>query len=166
MDRAKKLYRTGLQISFGKDLRITQLSTLLKRNGIRGWTDEIGLDQFASYGSHFNENSLAILRGITFEKSSDATFIRKCLVSLYERNLSTLKSKSVTGRSKDRSKEPISPEKMMVLENIFNERIEAIPNITRLEKDARLDKFKRNLAKVIYCINHSDTVAPRQLDLD
>lgn len=162
LDRTKKLYRTGLQISFAKDLRITQLSALLKKNSISGWADEIGLDQFASFGRHFTENSLSILRGISYEKSSDATFVRKCLVSLYQRNLSALKTKSVTGKSK----EPISPEKMMVLENIFHERIEAIPNITRPEKDGRVKKFKQCLAKVIYHISRSETVVPRQLHFD
>lgn len=163
MNETKKLFRTALQNGLEKDLRITQLSKILKDSGISGIKNDVDdLDQFVSYGRYFTENNLAVLRGISYGKFYDATFIRNCLLFLYKNNLSALKTKSASGKSK----EPISPEKIMVMESMFRERIEAIPNIKLPEKHVRLANFKQSLAKSIYEVVRSAAVMPRRLQFD
>lgn len=170
--RYKKLYRTNLQINLSKDLRIQQLQNILKENSISYNPEKYDLGQFRRYEIFFDERELASLRGLDFQRSSDSAFLRLCMIALYKLNLSSILNKTVTGRREKMieigdkvtvisAKEAVSPEKMVILTSIFDERIEGIPNINQFEKNQRKEGMKCVLAKVIDRIRVDKLKSPR-----
>lgn len=175
----RKKFRTTLQVNLSKDLRIQKLENILTKNSIQFSSEYLYSEQFASFKKYFTEHELAGLRGLDFDKSSDSTFLRSCINALYAQNLSTIEFRTVTG-TKEREKtvmgkrvliparEEITPEKMNILSSIFDERIEAIPNIDQLEKSKRVKNMRIVLAKVLdrIRVDHLDSPrAKRRLEL-
>lgn len=93
---------------------------------------EENLKSFLDFSANFTEDELSNLRSISANNSSDSTFVAHCVKYLYKQNLSALKNKSVTGKSRKpgQVKEPVTPAKYKILSEIFRERV----NITSKEK--------------------------------
>lgn len=172
MQNVKKLYRTSLQVSLMKDLKIQQMENLLKEKSITFSTDDYNKGHFDRFKKIFTELELASLRGLDFKTSTDSTFLRYCMKALYKQDLSVILKKTLNGTKKRiflsegqiitiPEKEPISPPKKVILRNIFDERIDAVPNLSFREKDQRLKNFNIVLAKVIDRLCVDDLRSPR-----
>lgn len=82
---------------------------------------------YIKFKESFPSDVLAILRSIDGRILSDSTFVLTCVRSLYKDELDRLKNISVTGRvRKNERKEKMSPQKLKVLRNIFDERLNAV----------------------------------------
>lgn len=90
------------------------------------------------------DSCLQKLRCIANDEKQDAEFIRVVLKELYEPN--GLKYKSISGRSKRRDKTELTPEKKLLLEQIYSERLE---NLSPSETDVRKSKLPTILRKAI-----------------
>lgn len=87
-----------------------------------------------------SEKQLDKFQKIGKEKSKDSTFILAVTRELYANNLTSVRTKSVCGRN--REKEPITPEKLVVLENLFKERLMMCES---LDKDSRLKQLNSHI---------------------
>lgn len=94
---------------------------------------------FTKFADSFNGHQLSSIQSIGISCSQDSTFILEVIRSLYAENIEKLHRVTVTGRSKDESKEPISPKKKEVLSSMFIERLKDQP-----QSDVRM----RNLNKL------------------
>lgn len=171
--KTKKLYITSLQNNLMKDMRIAKLETVLKSQGIAINPEEFNLNQFSGFSRHFDEKLLAHLRGLDYNPASDSSFLKKCVLHLYSSNLNSLAKKTPCGRNeqtvtrdgrivaKRPHKEAISPVKMVLLRQIFNERIDALPGLDSLQKSARKKQMVKKLSKVIDDIRVHDLRIPR-----
>lgn len=168
----RRKFRTTLQVNLSKDLRILKLENILTKNSIQFSSEYLYSEQFENFKKYFTEHELARLRGLDFDTSSDSTFLRYCINALYAQNLSTIEFRTVTGtKEKEKTvmgkrviipaREEITPEKMSILSSIFDERIEAIPNIDQLEKSKRVKNMRIVLAKVLDRIRVDNLDSPR-----
>lgn len=82
---------------------------------------------YNEFAVKFPIESMEKLRSIGLEQEQDSLFMHAVVRGLYEGNINVLSSKTTTGRSKDKTKEPISPKKD-IMTKIFNERIETTAN--------------------------------------
>lgn len=153
-----------------KDLKIQHMENVLKENSIDFNPDEYCSGEFKRFIKFFTVRELATLRGLNFQQSSDSTFLRNSLKYLYKHNLYVLLSKCVTGRRKRTiemmdsvveipAKEAISPEKMVILQSVFDERIEGISSLDEFEKIERKLRFAGVLAKIINNFTIADAKA-------
>lgn len=104
---------------------------------------------------------LAQLRGLGNSSANDSKFLKKCTLHLYKNKIYSLANKTPCGRNEHSVKrdgkvvairprrEAISPEKMVILKGIFAERIDALPDLEPMEKDARKKEIGKKLSKVI-----------------
>lgn len=171
--KTKKLYITSLQNNLMKDIRIAKLETVLKSQGIAINPEEFNLNQFVGFSQHFDEKLLAQLRGLDYNQASDSSFLKKCVLHLYRSDLNSLAKKTPCGRNeqtvkrdgrivaKRPRKEAISPVKMVILRQIFHERIDALPGLDSLQKSARKKQMVKKLSKVIDDIRVHDLKIPR-----
>lgn len=172
---ARKLLRTNLQINLSKDLKINQMHKMLKENSIRCNPEEFDCGQFKRFDGIFTSQELASFRGLDFGKSSDSSFLRLCIKALYRENLQSLAKKTIYGREERvvkrengvthlPAKERISPEKMVIVEEIFQERIDAIPNIDQFAKNRRKGNIYSVLARVIdrLCVDTLKSPRPKK----
>lgn len=144
--RVKKLLRTALQVNLQKDLKLTQMENNLKEAGIKFDADDFLAGDFCRFLKIFTEKELASLRGLPMNQSSDSAFLRFTLNYLYKDDLAQLTKKSATGRNVDA--EPISPQKMCIMQSIFNERIDGM-SLSDDENEKRKKRFISVLAKII-----------------
>lgn len=80
---------------------------------------------FNEFANLFSQKELAVLRSFGSPKCYDPKFISTALRYMYADRLSCLKNKSVTGRMRNgRKKEHVTPEKMLVFEKMFHQRVE------------------------------------------
>lgn len=85
--------------------------------------------KFNSFSAHISSEKLAFLRSIGPDKREDSTFVSASIKALYADKLDIIKTKSLTGRSKsEQPKQPITPEKRSILNELFTERINSITN--------------------------------------
>lgn len=72
---------------------------------------------------YLSEENICELNSIEGSKKHDATFIRKLIDFMYE-NKVVLNYRSVSGRSRNgEMKNPITPEKIRIIHNLFTKRI-------------------------------------------
>lgn len=142
LQRVKKLLRTALQVNLQKDLKLQHVENKLKENGIKFDSDEFVAGHFTRFVKIFTENELASLRGLPMTQSSDSTFLRYILNYLYKDDLTRLPKKCAVGRNANA--DPISPQKMCILQAIYNERIDGM----NLGEDA-IEKRKKRLLPVV-----------------
>lgn len=147
---ARKLYFSLLQTNFQKDMTIASLDSQLNMRD--DGAPSAGPEPFKRFADFFNENDLVHLRGIDHRSASDSTFIRQSLKFLYRNNLHVLSNKSAKG---NKNKESITPQKMMILSNIFDERVSGM-DLVEHEKRRRKLNFGRLIARAISNIRKRD----------
>lgn len=74
---------------------------------------------------------------------------------LYKDNLSLISKRTVTG--KIGVKEAVSPKKMLIITSIFQERIDALPNVDSFAKILRKENMRCRLAKIISHMSAADS---------
>lgn len=72
----------------------------------------------------FNEMELASFRSIPASSSRDSSFVLLALRTIYRENLSVLNSR--TGSTVYQGKQPITPEKKRIIQDLFFERLESL----------------------------------------
>lgn len=82
----------------------------------------------------------------------DSTFVLNGIRFLYSDNLGKLQSKTVTGKSKIGTKEPITPQKLKQLKSIYQERLADL-NLQDGDKNKREKLFNRHAQHAITNIN-------------
>lgn len=109
---------------------------------------------FATFSKEFTEDELSNLRSINAAKSGDSTFVATCVKYAYKQNLSALKNKSVTGKSRKhgQAKQPVTPSKYKRLSEIFAERVNMITKNVA-ESKARKNGFNKYMKDAISNIN-------------
>lgn len=112
---------------------------------------KMGPKVFHEFEKEFTAPSIEKLRSIGPDEKEDSVFIHAVVRGLYEHNIDDLVKKSVTGRSKDNTKEPISPSKMLIMSKMFKERIETHASVT--ENDKRIKKLNKFIKIAIDNIN-------------
>lgn len=124
------------------------------RDSISGLNRVLIFDEFSS---DFTSSQLADLRQVGNAKREDSTFILIALKNLYEKNLETLETKSLTGRSKPgQRKEKMTPEKTAILAKIFQNRLQHATADTqeRVSREKCLNKLikdaKDNITKSLH----------------
>lgn len=140
-------------------MRIAHLESMLKNAGIV--EDQPQSEPlFSKFLMHFNPKQLAFLRSIDTEKRADASFVRTCLEYIYGEDLTVLQKKSTNGASKRVVKracgvmheipatEPITPEKYIILKNIFAERISSTEECETI-REGRNEKLNILVGKAI-----------------
>lgn len=139
-------------------MKIAHLEKSLRMAGIVEADPEPLLS--ATFSTHFLPEQLRILRSMDHNKRSDTTFVRLCLQYLYNDNLSALKCKSAMGAPKRKvnkrdgvlvelpAAEPITPDKYVILQRIFADRISFI-DIPELDKEERKKKLNNLIGKAI-----------------
>lgn len=106
----KETYQNLLVVNLQKDLIIRQLKEKIQTN------------KFTEFKSLLSIEGIQKLNTIGNSQSDDSTFIRVALLDLYREEPTVLKKKTLTGNSRDGDKTIISPEKIKILEKLFNER--------------------------------------------
>lgn len=102
---------------------------------------------YVEFSEQFNGPQLSELRSISLDPCNDSTFILKAVRNLYADNIEHLKRKSVTGKAKSGSKEPISPEKLSTLDQLYRERLNNISKAD--ERDGRIKKFNTHVKNAL-----------------
>lgn len=150
-----------------KDKRIEELQKVIanknpartddsKEKAVASSTNDSELS-FCIFSQQFKGQQLTSLRSIGIEPQNDSKFVRTAMTFLYEGNLEILKTKSLSGRgrTKKHNKETLSPEKVLVLSNLFKERLNMI-QIDECKKTTRMKSFNRLIKDAIANINKSN----------
>lgn len=154
----KKMYRTALQTNLMKDLKLAHMENKFKENSIGFSADDYISGNFNRFIIYFTEKELSSLRGLDLRQTTDSAFLRLILKYLYKENMHCLVNKTVTGRS---DSDTISPEKMVIVKEIFEERIDGVNLRDENETNQRKKRFKTVLAKVLEKIRFTDLKLPR-----
>lgn len=128
----KKKYQQLLIENLQKDIIIRELKKKIELKECSGFIGELST-QCASE-----------LKKIGNTKRDDSAFVGSILNDFYDKE--TLKKKTLSGRSKDSSKTPFSPEKIQVLEKLFEKRLKTVEE-EKKERETRrncLSKLIRN----------------------
>lgn len=143
-----------------KDLKLQQMGNKLKENSIVFNADDYVSGDFDRFIKYFTEKELSSLRGLDMRQTADSAFLRLTLKYLYKENMQCLLSKTVAGQSGTRS-DTISPEKMVIVKEIFEERIDGVNLRDENEVSQRKKRLKTVLAKVLDKIRVNDLNSPR-----
>lgn len=122
-----KLYSQACKTYVGKDLKIRLLEKKCMPDGLL----------FESYKEQFGDEILKDLRRLNGNKRNDSTLVLKCIRKLYEHEIDQLKNIRACGRTDASS---IPPNKRMVVENIFLERL-SNANLTDNESTERFARL-------------------------
>lgn len=168
LKETKKLLRTALQINLQKDLKLQQMVNQINLNGIE-FNPNFVAGEFDRFRKFFSDRQLSSLRGLDFDRKTDSTFLKCALEFVYKDNLSALANKTVTGKIQNVAeggilkrltlKEPITPQKVEILKEIFNERISSLPDNNCLHM--RKERFHTVLAKVVDRLRIDRLKSPR-----
>lgn len=151
LHKVKKMLRTTLQINLQKDLKLQHMENKLTTNGIKMDSNDFVAGDFNRFIKIFTEKELSGLRGLPINQSSDSSFLRLILNYLYKENLAILSNKTAMGRNADA--DSISPNKLVIMQTIFNERIDGL----NLDEDANEKRKKRFIAVVAKIIGKERT---------
>lgn len=111
--------------------------------------NKVKLLAFSDFSENFPQNQLAILRSIDSTSAQDSFFVLCCVRNLYNENLHVLNQRSVTGRHTGAVKKiPMTPKKRIVVEKMFNERIDILC-LDFGEHQKRLKKLNTHLKNAI-----------------
>lgn len=154
----KKLYRTSLQVNLQKDLKLQTMENKLRENDIEFDTDDFIAGDFTRFIKIFTEKELSSLRGLNIGAPADSTFLRHTLKYLYKEDMNRLSCKTITGRS---DSDAISPEKMVIMNAIFEERIDGLNLGDEIATSRRKERFKAILAKVVSSLRTQELESPR-----
>lgn len=136
----KETYQNLLVENLQKDVIIRQLK------------EKLCSKKFTSFKGILTDSCLDKLKSIGHSQQEDSKFVDEALNDLYQNNVTALKKKTLTGRSKNGEKSLVSPEKINILSRLFDERISYIPsgevndlrakNLSKLIRNS-IDKAKR-----------------------
>lgn len=101
---------------------------------------EVMLVNDQNFSEFFTESQLGEFQSIGNEISKDSTFVLTVVRKLYANDLLSVKKKSTNGRRN--GKEPMTPEKLNVLKQLFKQRLTSFDST---EKDSRLGKLTRHI---------------------
>lgn len=121
-------YRNLLIKNLEKDLKIKELK------------NKIVSKKYINFEEKLSNECIKKLRNIDDIEKDDTKFVSVILNELYE--VKILKCKTISGRSQNSEKTALTPEKKLLLDQIFSERLQ---NFTASEQDKR----KQNLSKII-----------------
>lgn len=110
--------------------------------------------RYKEFSGDFAQNTLDVIRSIGVAKHDDPPFVRAAVQSLYASDLTVLKNKSVSGRSKNKNKTQITPKKRIILEKLFNRRMEIIA-ATEVIDEKRKNALTKHIKAAIENINKS-----------
>lgn len=97
---------------------------------------------FKQFEGKINEDDLTRLRSLSDDKHKDSTFVLRCLEILYNENLAVLCEKRAKSTN---TKQALSPEKRVMIENLFTERLKSI-NLSAQDHSARIVRFRTILS--------------------
>lgn len=139
------------RINLNKDILISQLS---KSNGKKtGDNSEVNEKiAFVNFQHIFNSPELLTLRSIPSNSSRDSSFILQALRILYKENNSILNSRTLS--SVCPGKQPISPQKKEILQEIYYERLELL-GLDAIELNLRRSKLNTYISSSIVNIRKS-----------
>lgn len=146
LHKVKKMLRTAFQVNLQKDLKIQHMENKLTANGNDLATNDFVPGDFCRFIKKFTEKELSSLRGLSAAQSSDSSFLRITLNSLYKDNLAGLSKKSAMGRNSEA--DAISPDKLVTMQTIFNERIDGL-GLNPDAQEKRKKRFNTVVAKII-----------------
>lgn len=117
--------------------------------------------QFGRFNAEFSEEQMNQIKSIGESKLEDSKFVLDITRALYSDNIEKLRHVSVTGRSKDGSKQPISPKKMNTLKSMFTERLNGIQQKqesktqtkTEIDISDRMKTLNQLLNRAIFNLN-------------
>lgn len=128
----KQEYLNLLNINIQKDLTIRKIKQSIEQN------------KFNSFGTDLSKDCLLKLRSIGNSQEEDNQFISVALKALYNNDIQIVKAKCLsTNRTKNPEKSAISPEKKVILERLFAERLRYISMVGEVRENS-LSKLIRN----------------------
>lgn len=109
---------------------------------------------FNNFSNNFVDNHLAHLRSIGPTQRDDSTFVSFSLRFIYNENMDCIKGKTLTGRGKNKNepKKMLTPDKVVVLKNIFNELLNMV-TVNADERNARNKLFNKHVSNAIGNVN-------------
>lgn len=105
---------------------------------------------FSKFEDTFTEYQLSKLRSVKVDKPGDSNFVLQGVRFLYSSNLAGLSKKSVRGKSNNKT--AVTPEKLKLMKEIFDERLELI-GIDKTEQEKRATRFNNLFHTAISNIN-------------
>lgn len=130
----KDEYKILLIQNIEKDLKIRELKNKIKSK------------KYIHFEKVLSKTCTDKLKLIDDAESEDTKFVDVILNELY--NVETLKCKSISGRSKNKEKSAITPEKKLLLEEIYKERLQHLSPSTANIRKKNLSKIIRNTIDV------------------
>lgn len=132
----KQEYLNLFNINIQKDLSIRKIKQNIKQN--------IEENKFKSFDTILSEDCLTKLRLIGNSQSEDGQFVSVVFKALYNNDIQIVKAKCLSNRTKNPEKSVITPEKRIIVERIFAERLGSISIVDDARKNS-LSKLIRNM---------------------
>lgn len=132
----KKTYHELLVQNLKKDIQINQLQEKMSN--------------FNEFRGAISNNAIDMLNSIDNSDAKDSLFVLTALKDLYQHDLNNLKQKSYSGQKRlnaNSSKDPITPEKKNVLQELFSHRLKHRPDGQNRMK--RLAKYVKQAIETI-----------------
>lgn len=121
---------------------------------------------FAMFSNSFNDDQLAQLRSIGELSREDSTFVANSLKFIYNGNCDAIKGKTLTGRGKNKSepKNKLTPVKILIVRNLFSERLR---NITKNENETNLRErnFNKHIKNAVSNISRATEKSQINMEL-
>lgn len=135
---AKDRYHSNLTENLKKDIIIEKLEKELKDH------------RYSSFRNVFTATTIAELQSMEESQKKDTAFITIAVKGLYRNDLNRLMGKNSSGRTKKigSKKEPMSPEKIKLIEKLFDERLRSATDHT-----SRKNNLKRSIRTALETIN-------------
>lgn len=139
----KHMLTQSNRVNLNKDIKIEQLQKQIAKEpeiiSVK-FNDKLTFSRFANI---FNEQELASFRSIPASSSRDSSFILLALRTLYKDDLSILYSRTTSNALQD--KQPITPQKKQIIQEIFYERLETL-KLDIIECNLRKSKLNEHTA--------------------
>lgn len=132
----KQKYHLALIENLRKDVTIENLLDKKKKS------------MFDNFHGDFPHDALESLRVIGNTEREDSTFVLTAVRGLYS-DLSTLKNKTYSGMSKNKSKDPMTPKKLEILKTIFEKRIDNIDCDSDIKRKKLFSKHVKTAIETI-----------------
>lgn len=141
----KKLLNDAKSCIFHKDLKLQKMAETTKKNSTI---------LYQKYEKYFSRNEMIHLRSIKTGERSDSTFIQKCLIYLYG-DTNSLVNRVPSRVKVPYGKIPMSPEKVDILTDMLQERIESegIADDAAIVRKHRMPKLLNNAFSSVNRLN-------------
>lgn len=108
----RRKYHNMLVENIKKDVEIDDLEVKVREQS-----------SYADFKNKLSDESMKTLRSFGIAEGNDSKFVLAAVKGLYEGRLEVVKERNLSGRSKTQKKNPVTPEKMKILQDLFTERI-------------------------------------------